>query len=96
MEATFCVEVLQRALKGYPAPFILNSDQGTQYTSQAWIEALNEAGIKISMDGKGRWADNVYVERLWRTIKYEHMVHYARRAAMNLRIIDDRYPKRRL
>lgn len=73
MEATFCVEVLQRALRGCPAPLILNSDQGTQYTSQLWIKTLQDAGVAISMDGKGRWADNVYVERLWRTIKYEHI-----------------------
>lgn len=52
-------------------PEIINSDQGCQFTSEIWINLLHQDGIKISMDGKGRWADNIYVERLWRTIKYE-------------------------
>lgn len=68
-----CLEALNSALqKGIPE--IVNSDQGCQFTSDAWIETLQQNEIKISLDGKGRWADNVYVERLWRTIKYE-MVH---------------------
>jgi len=73
MEAEFCLDVLERGLRHYPSPLIVNSDQGSQYTSQLWIQALEESGIRISMDGKGRWADNVHVERLWRTIKYENI-----------------------
>ena len=55
----------------YATPEIINSDQGCQFTCLDWIEALTNAKIQISMDGKGRWADNIYVERLWRSIKYE-------------------------
>jgi len=66
------LEALNNALK-YGAPEIINSDQGCQFTSAAWVEALTQKSIFISMDGKGRWADNVYVERLWRTIKYENV-----------------------
>lgn len=55
-------------------PEIVNSDQGCQFTSEAWVATVQQNGIKVSMDGKGRWADNVYIERLGRTIKYE-MIH---------------------
>lgn len=65
-----CLEALNNALK-YAKPEIINSDQGCQFTSAAWVDRLTQNGIFISMDGKGRWADNVYVERFWRTIKYE-------------------------
>jgi putative transposase len=65
-----CVEALFAALK-YNMPEIINSDQGCQFTSAIWVKTLQEHGIFISMDGKGRWVDNVYIERLWRTIKYE-------------------------
>lgn len=65
-----CLEALTNALK-IGIPEIINSDQGCQFTSIAWTEELENCGISISMDGKGRWADNVFVERLWRTIKYE-------------------------
>ena len=64
------MEALEMALKK-GKPNIMNSDQGCQFTSELWTEYLANAGIEISMDGKGRWVDNVYVERLWRTIKYE-------------------------
>lgn len=64
------LEALEKALKlGYPS--IINSDQGCQYTSDKWVSALIEKKIQISMDGKGRWADNIYIERFWRSIKYE-------------------------
>jgi putative transposase len=72
LDTQSCLEALSDALKLYQ-PDIVNSDQGCQFTSKAWVEALAHGKIKISMDGKGRWADNVYVERLWRTIKYEHV-----------------------
>lgn len=70
MEAQWCAEVLREALeRGRPA--IHNSDQGSQFTSEVYTAALTEAGVAISMDGRGRWMDNVFVERLWRTVKYE-------------------------
>jgi putative transposase len=65
-----CLESLKNAL-GEAMPEIVNSDQGCQFTSEMWTSYLTEMGIKISMDGKGRWADNIYVERLWRALKYE-------------------------
>ena len=70
LDTTSCLEALNNALK-HGMPEIINSDQGCQFTSAAWVEALTKLCIFISMDGKGRWADNVYVERLWRTIKQE-------------------------
>lgn len=73
MEVASCLSVWEKGLQDYGEPHIVNSDQGSQYTSQAWVDALRAAGVKISMDGKGRWADNAHVERLWRTMKYEHI-----------------------
>lgn len=72
LDTTSCLEALKNALQ-QAIPEIINSDQGCQFTSAAWVEALTKNGIFISMDGKGRWADNVFVERLWRTIKYENV-----------------------
>ena len=71
MEADFCVETLKEALAKYGPPEIMNSDQGSQFTGFEWINALIEAGVKISMDGRGRWIDNRMIERLWRSLKYE-------------------------
>ena len=73
MEAAFCVEALEEALSRYGTPEIFNTDQGSQFTSAAFTGALLAKGIAISMDGKGAWRDNVFVERLWRTIKYEEV-----------------------
>ena len=73
MDADFCVEALEEALRRYGAPEIFNTDQGAQFTSEAFTGALKAAGIRISMDGKGRWVDNVFVERLWRSLKYEEV-----------------------
>jgi len=70
MEADFCVDTLKRVLS-YSQCDIFNTDQGSQFTSQAFTNVLKDHNIQISMDGKGRWADNVFVERLWRTVKYE-------------------------
>ena len=70
MDAPLCLEALRKALH-YDRPEIINSDQGSQFTGHEWIEALTNSNILISMDGKGRWADNIYVERLWRSVKYE-------------------------
>lgn len=71
MEADFCVEALKEAIAKYGKPEITNGDQGSQFTSFEWTQALRDADIKISMDGKGRWADNLMIERLWRSLKYE-------------------------
>ena len=71
MDADFCVEALKEALAKHGTPEILNSDQGSQFTSGAWIDVLTDAKIKISMDGKGAWRDNRMIERLWRSLKYE-------------------------
>ena len=73
MDADFCVEALEEALRHHGAPEIFNTDQGAQFTSEAFTDALKAAGIRISMDGKGRWVDNVFVERLWRSLKYEEV-----------------------
>lgn len=71
LEADFCVEALKEALAKYGRPEIFNTDQGSQFTSGDWIDTLTEAGVKISMDGKGRWIDNRMIERPWRSLKYE-------------------------
>ena len=73
MDARFCVEALTEALARYGKPEIFNTDQGSQFTSQAFTGVLIRDGIAISMDGKGSWRDNVFVERLWRTVKYEEV-----------------------
>ena len=71
MEASFCVETLEEALARHGRPEIFNTDQGSQFTCQAFTGVLAKHAIRISMDGKGAWRDNVFVERLWRTVKYE-------------------------
>lgn len=71
MDADFCVEALKEALATHGTPEIFNTDQGSQFTSGAWIDVLTDAKIKISMDGKGAWRDNRMIERLWRSLKYE-------------------------
>ena len=73
LEASFCVEALQDALLYYGSPDIFNSDQGSQFTSEAFTGALLKNGIKISMDGRGRAFDNIFIERLWRSVKYEEI-----------------------
>lgn len=71
MDADFCVAALEEALGRYGTPEIFNTDQGSQFTSDAFTQVLKDAGVRISMDGKGRWMDNVMIERLWRSLKYE-------------------------
>ena len=71
MDASFCVEAVEEAISRYGVPDIFNTDQGSQFTSLEFTGALKEAGTRISMDGKGRWMDNVFIERLWRSAKYE-------------------------
>jgi putative transposase len=73
LESTFCVEALQEAIARYGAPEIFNTDQGSQFTGDDFISELKTADIRISMDGRGRWVDNVFVERLWRSLKYEEV-----------------------
>jgi putative transposase len=73
MEAAFCVEALEEALARHGKPDIFNTDQGSQFTGQAFSGVLADNGIAISMDGKGAWRDNVFVERLWRSVKYEEV-----------------------
>ncbi len=71
MDASFCIEALEEALSRNEKPEIFNPDQCSQFTSEAFVRRLKENGISISMDGKGRWSDNVFIERVWRSIKYE-------------------------
>lgn len=73
MESSFCVSALERALRWYSAPKIFNSDQGAQFTGQAFTDVLKQHDVNISMDGKGRCMDNIFVERLWRSVKYEEI-----------------------
>jgi putative transposase len=73
MEASFCIEAVEEALAKYGKPGIFNTDQGSQFTSRAFTGLLSHHGIAISMDGKGAWRDNVFVERLWRSVKYEEV-----------------------
>ena len=71
LDSDFCVDALEEALAKYGTPEIFNTDQGCQFTSDDFTDVLKEAGVRISMDGKGRWMDNVFIERLWRSLKYE-------------------------
>jgi len=73
LETGPCIEALEEAMRRHGRPEIMNTDQGRQFTSIDFIKTLKDAGIQISMDGKGAWRDNVFVERLWRTIKYEEV-----------------------
>lgn len=73
LEADFCIEALEEAPTKHGAPEIFNTDQGSQFTSTEFIKVLTAREIKTSTDGKGAWRDNVFVERLWRTIKYEEV-----------------------
>jgi putative transposase len=96
----FCVAALEEALARHGPPEIFNTDQGAQFTSKGWIETLEAAGVRISMDGKGRWIDNVFIERLWRTVKYEEVYLHAyqdgREAQQRLRAYFETYNGRRL
>ncbi len=77
LDASFCVEATEEAMVRYGAPEVFNTDQGAQFTSGAFTGALKAHGVRISMDGKGRWLDNVYVERLWRSLKQEEVYRRA-------------------
>ena len=73
LDVGFCLQALADALRVAPAPYIFNSDQGSQFTSLAYEHALLAAGCRISRDGRGRATDNAFIERLWRTVKWEHI-----------------------
>ena len=71
LDSEFCELAVEEALEAHPAPQMFNTDQGSQFTAQAFTGCLEGAGVRISMDGRGRWMDNVFIERLWRSLKYE-------------------------
>lgn len=100
MENEFCVAALEEALARYGKPEIFNSDQGAQFTSLAFTDVLKRHDIKISMDGQGRCLDNVFIERLWRTVKYEEIYLHAyadlREARQRLGLFFTHYNDRRL
>src|SRR5258705_755548 len=91
MEAAFCVETLDDALARHGKPDIFNTDQGSQFTGAAFTGALLKNGIAISMDGKGAWRDNVFVERLWRSVKYEEVYLRAYDSVSDARNSNGRY-----
>ena len=82
METAFCIEAVEEALARYGKPDIFNTDQGSQFTSIDFTAVLKKVEIEISMDGKGAWRDNVFVERLWRSIKYEGVYLHAYKTAV--------------
>jgi putative transposase len=73
LDVSFCTEALEEALRNYGIPDIFNTDQGSQFTSSAFTDILTNHTIRISMDGSGRWRDNIFIERLWKTVKYEEV-----------------------
>jgi putative transposase len=77
MDTAFCTEAVEEAIAKYGKPEIFNTDQGSQFTSSAFTGLLHGHGIRVSMDGKGCWRDNVFVERVWRSIKYEEVYLHA-------------------
>lgn len=85
MDAEFCIQALEDALAQYGVPEIFNTDQGGQFTSPRFTDVLKEAGARISMDGRGRWMDNVFIERLWRSMKYECVYLHAFETGSELR-----------
>ena len=85
LESGFCVEAFHEAVrKAGRAPQIFNTDQGSQFTCRSWVEALEQAGVRISMDGRGRWMDNVFIERLWRAVKHEGVYMWAHENLLEL------------
>ena len=90
LDASFCVEALEEAISKDGKPEIMNTDQGSQYTGSGWITTLTEAKIKISMDGRGRYLDNIFIERLWRSFKQEAIyLHEITDSFQAKQIIDD-------
>ena len=99
LDASFCIDALKEALLNHGTPDIFNTDQGSQFTSDEFTGVLNKRGIKISMDGAGRWRDNIFIERLWKTVKYEEIYLKAyesiSHARKELRKYFERYNTRR-
>ena len=91
MDTAFCLEALEEAFARHGQPEIFNTDQGSQFTSEAFTAALKARGIAISMDGRGSWRDNVFVERLWRSIKYEEVYLHAYESVSHARAGLSRY-----
>lgn len=91
LTAEFCTEALAEPISRYGKPEIFNTDQGSQFTSETFTALLKEAAIRISMDGKGRWMDNVLVERLWGSVKYEEVYLHAYDTPATARARLDRY-----
>jgi putative transposase len=91
MEASFCIEAVEEALSNNEKPEIFNTDQGSQFTSDDFTGLLRKNGIDISMDGKGRWRDNVFVERVWKSIKYEEVYLHAYETVQEARTSIEKY-----
>jgi putative transposase len=91
MDATFCIEAVEEALQRFGTPQIFNTDQGSQFTGKDFTDLLKKHDIQISMDGKGCWRDNVFVERLWRSVKYEEVYLRAYDSVSQARQSLDRY-----
>jgi len=91
LDTEFCIDALEEALQRFGVPEIFNTDQGSQFTCEAFTQALKDHGVAISMDGKGRWMDNVFVERLWRSVKYEDIYLRAYETPAELRVGLTRY-----
>jgi putative transposase len=85
LDVRFCIDALEEALKNHPKPEIFNTDQGSQFTSNEFTNLLKNNAIKISMDGKGRWVDNVFIERLWRSFKYECVYLHEMKTGLELK-----------
>jgi putative transposase len=89
-DASFCVEALNEAISKYGKPEMMNTDQGSQFTGAAWITTLTDAKIKISLDGRGRYLDNIFIERLWRSLKQEAVyLHELQNGFQAKHVIDD-------
>ena len=85
MDTVFCIGALEEALVRHGRPGIFNTDQGSQFTSPRFTNVLNDPGVRISIDGRGRWMDNVFIERLWRSLKYECVYLHAFETGSELR-----------
>jgi len=85
MEVEFCIAAVAEAIEQFGAPEVFNTDQGSQFTSPRFVSLLQDAGIRVSMDGRGRWMDNVFIERLWRSLKYECVYLHAYELTSELR-----------
>ncbi len=86
MDIEFCIAALEEAMTKHGRPDIFNTDQGSQFTSPRFTELLRDANVRLSMDGRGRWLDNVFIERLWRSLKYECVYLHAFEAGSEARL----------